>query len=195
MFQLSRHEDLEELNKHILPEIRHYCPDAPKLHVGCQLDHRNPPKSRRHQSVGPLAIQYDVIINKAVEIRAWGYVECSAKTRVGVAEVFEAIFQITVVIKTQPQPGGVKPSMPFFEILPDASSRPKKATALMPYEQWIHLHALPWALNDWTAARVDSTKRPNNLVSEVDKGTIPRPNDVIDGDSSRPMNAAPREEL
>ncbi|KAG8695560.1 hypothetical protein FRC09_009082 [Ceratobasidium sp. 395] len=191
MFQLNRHEDSKELNNHILPEIQRFCPDAPKLLVGCQLDHRNPPKSQRHQLVGPLAIQYDVVTNcplphkkyniiithtvtqttnKAIEIGAWGYVECSAKTRVGVAKLFETISQMVVVIKAQPRPEGVKPSMPFFEILPDASSKPKTAMAPMPYEQWVHLHALPWALSNQTAARVDSRKRPYNLVSEGQSG-------------------------
>ncbi|KAG8716872.1 GTP-binding protein Rho1 [Ceratobasidium sp. 395] len=191
MFEIGRQYSIEELSEHILPEIQRFCPTAPKLLVGCQLDSRDYDNEHWIQLVG-LPITYQQGIEAAKRIGGWGYVECSAETRVGVAELFEAIFQMAVVIKTQPQSkrGATNPLIPFFQILPDPTSAPKEGIAPMPLGEWIQRYGSPQSLANQTLTRMNNARRPNNLTSEGDEGVLPRPNNIVDDGSPRPMNLA-----
>lgn len=75
----------ENVTEKWAPELRRYCPGVPILLVGTQADRRGDlPKER--------TVSNEQAVKMAKELRAGRYVECSAKTREGLNEVFaEAI--------------------------------------------------------------------------------------------------------
>ncbi|KAG9124058.1 hypothetical protein FRC07_013011 [Ceratobasidium sp. 392] len=127
-------------------------------------------------------------VDLAKQIGAWGYVECSAKTKDGVAELFKAIAQMAVAVKTQP-----RPSMPFFVIssdIPDPSvpeaiapsvavermmaeerlrsenlkSENAVSSSSNPPKDWLQQRRAPQVPRGQNLATQGNALRPNNLV-------------------------------
>ena len=73
-----------------LPEVRHHCPKVPFLLVGTKLDLRSHKETleavEKEFKTGPISA--DMGLTKAQEIGAAMYMECSAATQTGLAEVF-----------------------------------------------------------------------------------------------------------
>lgn len=72
------------------PEINHFCEGVPILLVGLKADLRNDPHALsmlRAQGTQPITPEQGRAVAK--EIGAAHYVECSAKERTGVQEVFD----------------------------------------------------------------------------------------------------------
>jgi Ras-related C3 botulinum toxin substrate 1 len=70
-----------------LPEIRHHMPYAPILLVGTKSDLRNDQKFLDSNIEGTVSSSEGTDLKN--KIKAYAYVECSAKAKSGVKEVFE----------------------------------------------------------------------------------------------------------
>ena len=72
-----------------VPEVRHFCEQCPLILVGCKKDLRNDP-----QVISELAmtkekpISFHAGAKLAADVEADAYMECSAKTREGVQDLF-----------------------------------------------------------------------------------------------------------
>ncbi|KAK7499605.1 hypothetical protein BaRGS_00009257 [Batillaria attramentaria] len=89
-FSIDNPDSLENVPEKWSPEVRHFCPNVPIILVGCKKDLRNDPATRAELEKlrqTPVAAQDGR--NMASVIGAAAYVECSAKTKDGVREVFE----------------------------------------------------------------------------------------------------------
>uniref|UniRef100_A0A914CBS6 Ras-like GTP-binding protein Rho1 n=1 Tax=Acrobeloides nanus TaxID=290746 RepID=A0A914CBS6_9BILA len=72
------------------PEVKHFCPHIPIILVGNKKDIRNDPTVLNELSqnkIDPVKPEDGKVM--AEKINAFTYVECSAKTKEGVREVFE----------------------------------------------------------------------------------------------------------
>lgn len=76
---------IEEWN----PEVRHYCGNSPVILVACKIDLRNDPitiETLKESNDKPLTTEEGRQI--AAQIKAQAFMECSAKTRENVHELF-----------------------------------------------------------------------------------------------------------
>ena len=90
-FSLENPDSFDNVTDKWMPEIKHYCPKVPVVLVGTKKDLRHSElihderTKRKFRHVQPEDGQ-----QLADRIRAAAYVECSAKTRDGVRDVFDA---------------------------------------------------------------------------------------------------------
>jgi len=113
-YSISRPESLENVLERWLPEVRHFCPNCPVILAGNKVDLR---PSDVTSSVGnPVPVGDDVGAKSrdfrpeyvssgrgesvAEQVGALRFVECSAKNRHGVRDVFLAA--ATSVVKVRP---------------------------------------------------------------------------------------------
>ena len=89
-FSVDSRDSLENIQAKWVPEVHHFCPNVPFLVIATKKDLRNDAAVRQQ-----LAREKESIIRPeegkamADTVRAWTYLECSAKTREGVREVFD----------------------------------------------------------------------------------------------------------
>ncbi|KAH7973931.1 hypothetical protein HPB49_007085 [Dermacentor silvarum] len=89
-FSIDSPDSLENIPEKWTPEVRHFCPNVPIILVGNKKDLRNDPHTLRElakMKQKPVAPEEGRTM--AEKINAYGYLECSAKTKDGVREVFE----------------------------------------------------------------------------------------------------------
>ena len=97
-FSISSPDSLENIPERWLPEVKHFCPKVPVVLVGCKKDLRTD-----EETLGLLAADKKVPVSQEdgeqmkTKIGAVGYHECSAKTKEGVREVFEAATRAALV--------------------------------------------------------------------------------------------------
>ncbi|KAK7039528.1 P-loop containing nucleoside triphosphate hydrolase protein [Favolaschia claudopus] len=90
-FRVDNPDSFLHMRDKWLPEIRHYCPDAPFIIVGTQIDTREKDPGVAAENVPTITPEDGRRL--AFELGAAKYVECSALTREGLLNVFqEAIF-------------------------------------------------------------------------------------------------------
>jgi len=82
------------------PEIIHYCPNIPSILVGNKLDLRNDPETIERLSQKRMSpVTYEQGVQKAKELGALKYLECSSLTQQGIKEVFEEAVRVAILPK------------------------------------------------------------------------------------------------
>ncbi|XP_003385962.1 PREDICTED: ras-like GTP-binding protein RHO [Amphimedon queenslandica] len=81
-FSVDNSDSLENIQSKWLPEVEHFCPNVPFLLIATKKDLRSDP------AFNGTTIKPDAGRNMADTVGAYFYLECSAKTREGVREVF-----------------------------------------------------------------------------------------------------------
>lgn len=93
-FSIDSPDSLENIPEKWTPEVRHFCPNVPIILVGNKKDLRNDPQTVRElnkMKQEPVKPEQGRAI--AEQIGAFAYLECSAKTKDGIREVFEKATQ------------------------------------------------------------------------------------------------------
>ncbi|KAK4252039.1 P-loop containing nucleoside triphosphate hydrolase protein [Corynascus novoguineensis] len=100
-FAVDSPDSLDNVGEKWCSEVHHFCPDVPKILVGCKKDLRYDPKTieeLRKTSQQPVTPEQGQQV--ANNIKATKYLECSAKTNEGVREVFEFATRAALLKKT-----------------------------------------------------------------------------------------------
>ncbi|KAM6455602.1 rho-related GTP-binding protein RhoC isoform 1-T1 [Liasis olivaceus] len=89
-FSIDSPDSLENIPEKWTPEVKHFCPNVPIILVGNKKDLRNDEHTRRELvKMKQEPVKPEEGRDMANRINAFGYLECSAKTKDGVREVFE----------------------------------------------------------------------------------------------------------
>ncbi|CAD5119169.1 DgyrCDS7807 [Dimorphilus gyrociliatus] len=89
-FSIDSPDSLENIPEKWTPEVKHFCPNVPIILVGNKKDLRNDEATKRElQKMKQEPVKNEEGKTMADRINAFGYLECSAKTKDGVREVFE----------------------------------------------------------------------------------------------------------
>jgi Ras family protein A len=81
-------------------QVRHFCRNVPIILVGNKKDLRNDETTRRELAkMKQDAVRFEQGKNMAETIGAFAYLECSAKSKDGVREVFETATRAALQIK------------------------------------------------------------------------------------------------
>ena len=90
-FSVDRADSLEHVKEKWCPEVSYFGPGTPFVLVGLKVDLRDDPATLGYLALEKCTpVTYEQGVQIAEEIGAFKYVECSAKTQVGVKEVFDA---------------------------------------------------------------------------------------------------------
>jgi len=89
-FSIDSPDSLENIPEKWTPEVKHFCPNVPIILVGNKKDLRNDEGTKwelQKQKQEP--VKKEDAEEMAQKINAFAYLECSAKSKEGVREVFE----------------------------------------------------------------------------------------------------------
>ena len=89
-FSIDSPDSLQNIIEKWSPEVKHFCPNVPIILVGNKKDLRNDSSTLKElRRVNQIPVKSEDAQSVATEINAFAYLECSAKTKDGVREVFE----------------------------------------------------------------------------------------------------------
>ncbi|MEQ2190686.1 hypothetical protein XENOCAPTIV_005537 [Xenoophorus captivus] len=89
------------------PEVKHFCPNVPIILVGNKKDLRNDEHTRRELTkMKQEPVKSEEGRDMANRISAFGYMECSAKTKDGVRDVFEMATRAALQVRKRKKKGG-----------------------------------------------------------------------------------------
>lgn len=106
IFGINNPDSFQNVVEKWVPEVRHFCPKVPYVLVGTKKDLRNDPAtiaSLEKTKQKPITPQEGQML--AERVKAVTYIECSAKTRDGVRDVFETAAR-AAISKRKPHSGG-----------------------------------------------------------------------------------------
>lgn len=99
-FSVDSPDSLENIPEKWTPEVKHFCPNVPIILVGNKKDLRNDPNTIRDlakMKQEPVKPQEGRAM--AEKINAFAYLECSAKSKEGVRDVFETATRAALQVK------------------------------------------------------------------------------------------------
>uniref|UniRef100_A0AAV2LYU9 Ubiquitin carboxyl-terminal hydrolase n=1 Tax=Knipowitschia caucasica TaxID=637954 RepID=A0AAV2LYU9_KNICA len=106
-FSVDSPDSLENIPEKWTPEVKHFCPNVPIILVGNKKDLRNDEHTRRELAkMKQEPVKLEDGREMATRIAAYGYQECSAKTKEGVREVFELATRAALVSKKRNKKNG-----------------------------------------------------------------------------------------
>merc|ERR1711939_688624 len=86
-----------------LPEIRHHCPNSPFLLVGTKSDLRKDARAlEKLKAKGASLVDLARAEEKGQELAAARVMECSAKTQVGLKDVFDEAIKVALAARAKP---------------------------------------------------------------------------------------------
>lgn len=96
-FSVDSPVSLNSVTEKWIPEVRHFCGNCPVILVGCKKDLRMDPEViNRLKQEGEKPVPTEMAKQVATQIKADAYMECSAKTREGVQDVFVHAARLTL---------------------------------------------------------------------------------------------------
>ncbi|XP_053393133.1 ras-related protein Rac1-like isoform X2 [Mercenaria mercenaria] len=91
-FSLVERDSFENIRQKWYPEIKHYCPYTPIVLVGTKLDLRDNNNEKEK------ALNKDIThvegMRLAQQVNVFKYLECSAKTGIGIKQVFDEAIEV-----------------------------------------------------------------------------------------------------
>ncbi|CAK8683150.1 transforming protein RhoA [Clavelina lepadiformis] len=106
-FSIDSPDSLENIPEKWTPEVRHFCPSVPIILVGNKKDLRGDHSTIRELSkMKQEPVKFEEGAQMAEKIGAYGYMECSARTKDGVREVFELATKAALQTKKRKKKGG-----------------------------------------------------------------------------------------
>ncbi|KAL1269819.1 hypothetical protein QQF64_032108 [Cirrhinus molitorella] len=106
-FSIDSPDSLENIPEKWTPEVKHFCPNVPIILVGNKKDLRNDEHTRRELiKMKQEPVKPEEGRDMANRISAFGYLECSAKTKDGVREVFEMATRAALQVRKRKKRSG-----------------------------------------------------------------------------------------
>merc|ERR1719391_1664654 len=99
-FSIDSPDSLENIPEKWTPEVKHFCPNVPIILVGNKKDLRNDPNTIKE--LGKMKqepVKPEEGRAMAEKINAFAYLECSAKSKEGVREVFETATRAALQVR------------------------------------------------------------------------------------------------
>ena len=104
-FSIDSPDSLENIPEKWTPEVKHFCPNVPIILVGNKRDLRNDEGTKRElMKMRQEPVRVEEGRAMADKINAFAYLECSAKTKDGVREVFETATRAALQTKKKKHP-------------------------------------------------------------------------------------------
>lgn len=108
-FSVDSPDSLENIPEKWVPEVKHFCPNVPIILVANKKDLRNDENVRNELArMKQEPVKTEDGRAMAVRIGAYDYLECSAKTKEGVREVFETATRAALQKRSRPSSGCVE---------------------------------------------------------------------------------------
>jgi Ras-related C3 botulinum toxin substrate 1 len=96
-FSIISPSSFENVSAKWYPEVSHHCPSTPIILTGTKLDLRDDPETIERLKEKRMApITYEQGMQKAKEINAVKYMECSALTQKGLKNVFDEAIRAVI---------------------------------------------------------------------------------------------------
>ncbi|CEF64337.1 Ras-like GTP-binding protein Rho1 [Strongyloides ratti] len=98
-FSIDSPDSLTNIQEKWTPEVRHFCPNVPIILVGNKKDIRAEAEACTDSRNRIETVKSDMGKTMAEQIGAYAYLECSAKTKEGVRDVFETATRAALATK------------------------------------------------------------------------------------------------
>merc|ERR1711988_1627334 len=104
-FSVDSPDSLENIPEKWTPEVKHFCPNVPIILVGNKKDLRNDPATIKELAkMKQEPVKPEEGRAMAEKISAFAYLECSAKSKEGVREIFETATRAALQVKKKKKP-------------------------------------------------------------------------------------------